>query len=391
MIALISVADSAVCAEPDRFTPEQKNHWAWKPVVKVQPPAVSNSAWVKNPIDRFVLAKLENANLKPAAPATKEQLLRRVTFDLIGLPPKPEEIDRFLKDESPEAWERVVDRLLASPHYGERWGRHWLDLARYSDSNGFEYDEVRPHAWRYRDYVIESFNADKPYGQFIREQLAGDEANRDDPKALIATGFNLLGPDMTDSSDQVQRRQNTLNDMTDTAGLAFLGLTVGCARCHDHKFEPISQKDYARLQAFFTSATFRTDLNVAPVDQRKSIAEAFAAYERSRAPIQDAINQLEQSHRTRLRTVKLAKQSEEVREAHETPEAKRTPAQRERVAETNRFVAVSQAEIAKELSNEEKTRHAELSRSSQNSTQKTGTLGDGLGKTERQNRKAAPM
>src|SRR5207253_2176266 len=165
-------------------------------------------------------------------------------------------------DESSDAWEKVIDRLLASPHYGERWGRHWLDLARYAESNGYEFDEPRPNAWHYRDYVIASFNSDKPYDRFIKEQLAGDELFADDPQALIATGFNLLGPDMTDSANQLQRRQNTLDDMTDTAGFAFLGLTVGCARCHDHKFEPIPQTDFYRLQAFFAPAVFRKDMPV---------------------------------------------------------------------------------------------------------------------------------
>ena len=151
-----------------------------------------------------------------------------------------------MNDKSPDAWAKVVDRLLASPAYGERWGRHWLDLARYADTNGYEFDEPRPDAWRYRDYVIRSFNADKPFDRFIIEQLAGDEAFPNDPDALVATGFNLLGPDMTDSADQPQRRLNTLNDMTDTAALAFLGLTAACARCHDHKFEPFPQTDYFR-------------------------------------------------------------------------------------------------------------------------------------------------
>src|SRR5262249_24101477 len=157
-------------------------------------------SWTKNPIDAFILAKLEAADITPAPPATRERLIRRVTFDLIGLPPTPAEIDSFVDDASPNAWERVIDRLLASSHYGERWGRHWLDLVRYAESNGFECDEPRPDAWRYRDYVIRSFNADKPYDQFVREQLAGDELSPDDPETLIATGFSILGPDMTDSS-----------------------------------------------------------------------------------------------------------------------------------------------------------------------------------------------
>src|SRR5205823_515167 len=158
------------------------------------------------PVDQFILAKLRGKGLSLSPPASRTTLLRRVTFDLIGLPPTPEEIDSFLNNPSADAYEELVDRLLASPHYGERWGRHWLDLVRYAETDGFEHDAVRPHSWRYRDYVIGSFNEDKPYDQFIREQLAGDELWPDNPDALIATGFNLLGPDMVDSSDQLQRR-----------------------------------------------------------------------------------------------------------------------------------------------------------------------------------------
>lgn len=337
-----------------------KDHWAWKPVAPLKPPVVKDTAWVKSPIDRFILSRFEAAGLKPAAPASREQLIRRISLDLIGLPPTPEEIDDFVSDTSSNAWEKVIDRLLASEHYGERWGRHWLDLARYADSNGYEYDEVRPNAWRYRDYVIESFNKDKPYTRFLREQLAGDELYPDDPAALVATGFNLLGPDMTDSSDQIQRRHNTLNDMTDTLGLAVLGMTIGCARCHDHKFEPISQNDYYRLQAFFTPARFRTDVNIVPREERAALAAAVAKFEAVRKPVQAALDSLEGPLRTRLRAAKLAKQSEEVREAHETPEEKRTPAQRERVAETIRFVSVSQAEVLRGLDDAGKQMHKQF-------------------------------
>src|SRR5262245_27961320 len=248
--------------------PVKRDHWAWKAPVRPAVPAVRDAGWVRNPIDAFVLVRLEAEGLAPAPPATREQLLRRVTFDLTGLPPTPEEIDAFLADTAPGAYERVVERLLASPHYGERWGRHWLDLARFAESNGYEHDEVRPGAWRYRDYVIRALNGDRPYDRFVREQLAGDELYPDDPDALAATGFNLLGPDMTDSADQARRRQNTLDDMTDSAGLAFLGLTVGCARCHDHKFEPIPQRDFYRLQAFFAPAAFRPDLPVATPEEK---------------------------------------------------------------------------------------------------------------------------
>ncbi|MBI4662941.1 MAG: DUF1549 domain-containing protein, partial [Verrucomicrobia bacterium] len=221
-----------------------QGHWAFRPVQRFEPPAVKQTSWVRTAVDRFILARLESEGIAPAPPATKEQFIRRVTFDLIGLPPRIEEIDAFVKDASPDAQARLIEKLLATPHYGERWGRHWLDVARFAETDGFEHDAVRPHAWRYRDYVVESFNQDKPYDRFIKEQLAGDELFPNENAALIATAFNLLGPDMVDSADQIQRRLNRLNDMTDTAGSAFLGLTIGCARCHDHKFEPLSQRDY---------------------------------------------------------------------------------------------------------------------------------------------------
>ena len=342
---------------------QDRDHWAWKSPVAVVPPNVEKTGWIESPIDGFILAKSIGSGVQPVDAASRIQLIRRVTFDLIGLPPTSHEVDDFENDPSPDAWERVVDRLMASPHFGERWGRHWLDLARYADSNGYEFDEVRPDAWRYRDYVIQSFNADKPYSQFLREQLAGDEIHPDQPSALIATGFNLLGPDMTDSSDQVQRRQNTLNDMTDTAGLVFLGLTIGCARCHDHKYEPISQRDYYGMQAFFTSARFQTNLNVVPFSLRSSVAQRVAQFEAERGVIKSALDELERPTKSRLREAKLALQSEEVRAAHETPEEKRTPAERERVAETIRFVSVSTAEVVKQLTADEKSRHQQLSES----------------------------
>jgi hypothetical protein len=352
-VILLGIALAAPAADDYVVSPTTTEHWAWqKPARSIQP-TVQNAAWIRNPIDAFILARLEAAGLQPAPPASPAQLLRRVSFDLVGLPPTPDEIDSFCNDPAPNAWEKVIDRLLASPRYGERWGRHWLDLARFAESNGYEFDEVRPDAWRYRDYVIRSFNADKPYDRFIREQLAGDELYPDDPDALIATGFNLLGPDMTDSSDQAQRRQNTLNDMTDTAGLAFLGLTVGCARCHDHKFEPIPQTDYYRLQAFFSPATFRKDLPVATPPERAAHESATQEYLALTRSTRDAIAQLEEPHRQRLFNAKLAKLSVEAQLAHKTPPAQRTGGQRELVADTARRVAVSEKEIIKALSSDE--------------------------------------
>ena len=333
------------------------NHWAWKKPARVPVPVVQHTS---NAIDAFVRARLESAGLSPAARATREQLIRRVTFGLTGLPPTPQEIDAFVHDPSSTSWERVVDRLLVSSQYGERWGRHWLDLVRYADTNGYEFDEPRPDAWRYRDYVIRSFNDDKSFDRFVIEQLAGDEAFPGDRDALLATGFNLLGPDMTDSSDQNQRRLNTLNDMTDTASLAFLGLTVGCARCHDHKFEPIPQTDYYRLQAFFAPAAFRRDLSIATAQERTAHAAGLRNYQAISKAVRDEISAIEGPHRRQLFEEKLSKLSVEAQAAHRTLAEKRTGGQQELVAETERRVAVSEAEIAKAMSAEDRTKLAAM-------------------------------
>jgi len=238
------------------FTPAQRGFWSLQPVQKSAVPAVKNQAWVKTPIDAFVLSKLEAENLQPNGKADKLTLLRRATLDMTGLPPTQEEIQQFLADNSAGAWEKVVDRLLASPAYGERWARHWLDVVRYADSNGFKADETRPNIWRYRDYVIDSFNTDKPYDRFLKEQIAGDELYPGDPDALVAMGFNRHWIDETNAAGLFTRRQETLDDMTSITGQAVMGLTFGCARCHDHKYDPILQKDYYRLQSFFANTSF---------------------------------------------------------------------------------------------------------------------------------------
>src|SRR2546423_4701959 len=215
-------------------TNSSREHWAFQPIRRPDPPPLRNSnAKTVNPIDRFILAKLQAKGLSFSQPASKATLIRRVTFDLIGLPPTVEEIDAFVKDTSATAYEKLIDRLLDSPHYGERWGRHWLDLARYAESDGFEHDAVRPHAWRYRDYVIRAFNEDKPYDRFIREQLAGDELEKPNDDAIIATGFYRLGIWDDEPADKELARYDGLDDIVTTVGQVFLGLTVDCARCHN--------------------------------------------------------------------------------------------------------------------------------------------------------------
>jgi mono/diheme cytochrome c family protein len=230
-------------------------HWAFIPPKRPQIPVSRDPKGSAHPIDAFILAKLEAKGLKPAPAASREVLIRRATIDLTGLPPTPDEIDAFLKDTSPDAYEKLIDRLLASPAYGERWGRHWLDVARYADSGGFETDIFFGGAWRYRDYVIRSFNADKPFDRFVREQIAGDELFPGDREALVATGLYAVGP-VLQEADMVKGKldYDWLTDAVDTTGSAFLGLTIGCARCHDHKYDPVSQKDYFGLQAVFAAS-----------------------------------------------------------------------------------------------------------------------------------------
>jgi hypothetical protein len=243
-----------------------KEHWAFQPVHAQLPPAVRNQAWPQNEIDRFLLAALERKSLTPASAADKRTLIRRAYFDLIGLPPTPEEVEAFLKDDSPTAFAQVVDHLLASPHYGERWGRYWLDLARYADTNGADENYAFPNAWRYRDYVVRAFNADKPYNQFVTEQLAGDllpnegasEATKQD--RLIATGFLVVGPKMLAEQDKPKLVMDVIDEQIDVTAQTFLGLTVGCARCHDHKFDPIPTADYYALAGIFKSTQTMANL-----------------------------------------------------------------------------------------------------------------------------------
>jgi Protein of unknown function (DUF1553)/Protein of unknown function (DUF1549) len=257
---LVFLANSsiAVCADtkggaPDEFpiTADQRAHWSYRPLKRPAVPQARNITWPRNPIDRFLLHRIEKNSLQPAPQADRVTLIRRVTFDLTGLPPTPAEIDAFVHDRSPNAYEKLVDRLLASPAYGEHQAQAWLDLARFAETDGFEHDLVRRGAWRYRDWVIAAVNADVPYNEFVQLQLAADQLRPDDADAQNALGFLLCGSDMPDINLQAERRHSFLNDMTGTVGSVFLGLQFACAQCHDHKYDPISQADFYRLRAFF--------------------------------------------------------------------------------------------------------------------------------------------
>jgi hypothetical protein len=263
-------------------TAAQQVWWSFRPPVMPKVPA-TGSPWVRTPIDAFILAKLRASRLTPSPPAPRRVLIRRAYLDMVGLPPTPEETAAFEGDRAPDAWEKVVDRLLASPHYGERWGRHWLDLVRYADSGGFEGDKDRPNAWRYRDYVLRSFNEDRPYDQFVKEQIAGDELEPRTPERLVATGYLGCGV-----QDQVQKNEKTradeLDDLVSTTGSVFLGLTIGCSRCHDHKYDPVKQTDYYRLAALF-APTERREVEVPTEAERAAARARDAEVERALAPL----------------------------------------------------------------------------------------------------------
>ncbi len=234
---------------------EYEKHWSFQPVKQVTPPAVRDENWIRNDVDRFILARLESRGLKPAPQASRSVLARRLYYDLIGLPPTPDELAEFLSDQRDDAYERLVDKLLASPHHGEHWARHWLDVVRYAETNSYERDAPKPHVWKYRDYVIRSLNDDKPFDQFVREQLAGDQLDEVTVETMIATGYYRLGIYQDEPDDPLQVKADEMDDIVSTTGQAFLGLTVGCARCHDHKIDPFPQQDYFGLVAFMADIT----------------------------------------------------------------------------------------------------------------------------------------
>jgi hypothetical protein len=277
--ALASTTGPAEASSP---TVPAAAFWPYHRVVRPALPTVKNRRWASNPIDVFLLAKLEAEGLKPAPSADRVALIRRVTYDVTGLPPTPEEVDAFVADKSVDAYSRLVDRLLASPHYGEAWGRHWLDLVRYAETNGYERDSAKPQAWRYRDYVIRAFNRDKSYDEFIREQLAGDELAPGSIEAMTATGYYRLGLWDDEPADKLLARYDGLDSIVSTTGQVFLGLSINCARCHDHKKDPIPQRDYYRLLAFFSDVTNQDGKNTRKVGPASGV-EVMCVREQGRA------------------------------------------------------------------------------------------------------------
>jgi uncharacterized protein DUF1549/uncharacterized protein DUF1553 len=358
-VTLIGAACFAAGLQKE-FTTQQRRWWAFQKVAKPALPATRQQSWVRNDIDAFVLAKLEEKGLHPAPPADKVTLIRRATLDLTGLIPTPEEVQAFVSDASPDAFAKVVDRLLASPRYGERWARHWLDLARYSDSEGFKSDETRPNIWRYRDYVIDAFNQDKPYDRFIKEQIAGDELYPNDPVALVATGFNRHFPDESNARNLMQRRQEILNDITDTVSATFLGMTYGCARCHDHKFDPILQKDYYRLQAFFANTRIEDQAALIFGPERAERQQEYAAWDAKTKDLRAEMAKVAEPAMKAMYKDSFDKFPAEIQDAVNTTPDKRTPIQWQMYYKAKPQIEHSMEDASKKLKGDARKRFNEL-------------------------------
>ncbi len=318
LIALTGLLSLLAAEESKTFTTMQKRWWAIQPLAQVSD---------KNEIDAFILEKLKAKGLTPNPAAGKATLLRRITLDLTGLPPTVEDLQNFLEDISPKSWERVVDRLLASPHYGERWARHWLDVARYADSDGFKADDTRAHVWRYRDYVIQSFNQDKPYDRFVKEQIAGDELYPGNNEAKIGVSFNRHFPDEYNAAHIKLRRQEMLNDITDAVGYAFLGVTLACARCHDHKFDPLLHKDYYRLQSFFTNVRIDDGVVLDGQEQVSGYNQQLAKWESATATIRTEMQALLKPARDAFYQERLTRYPEDIQEVLTMKPEARSPEQ----------------------------------------------------------------
>jgi hypothetical protein len=331
-------------------------HWAFRPLTNPAAPQVKNAAWARNPIDAFLAQRHEAAGLAPAAEADRRTLLRRLSLDLVGLPPSPEEIDAFVGDPSPDACEKVVERLLASPHYGERWGRHWLDLARWAESEGYESNHPRPHAWRYRDYVVRCFNEDRPFRDFVREQLAGDEITPYSDEHLIATGFLGAARLSSNEEDKPRQRNDILVDMVNATGSVFLGLTLHCAQCHNHKFDPITARDYYRFQGFF--------LKGQPVNALLKDPDLWAAWHALRPAEYEPAKKLQEAlfDAARARLVAEARKtlSAEQRRALDIPAERRTPEEEKLAREAELKVQFTPQRIERAIGDDDRKLYDEL-------------------------------
>ena len=345
---------AALAAMEERpVTEKERTFWSFQLPVRPEVPYVGAA----NPIDAFLSAGWKEKALTPSKTADKRTLVRRIYLDVLGLPPTPEQVQSFLNDESPQAWEKLVDTLLASRHYGERWARHWLDLVRYADSGGFEYDRDYKQIWRYRDWVVDALNSNMPYDRFLKLQLAGDEYEPDSAEAMIATGFLRLGPENNIKTEQT--RMDELDDIVSTTSLSFLGMTLGCARCHNHKFDPIPQKDYYRIQSVFYSTRPREFPLVNQSEVEKHKAELKRIDELVK-PLSQRREALEKPYRDQIFAEKVAKLPEYMQLAWKTPAGKRTDGQRLNARQIERTLQIEESEILGRMSAADLAAHKEV-------------------------------
>jgi hypothetical protein len=349
---------SQACAGDDTT---EHNHWLFSSPVR-SPVPKAGQGWARNPIDCFIAESLERLQIEPSRPASRLEILRRASFDITGLPPSILEQQEFAGDASEQAYEKLVERLLASPRFGERWARHWLDVVRFAETDGFKSDKLRPDAYRYRDYVIKAANSDLPYNDFVRQQLAGDETEPNNSEALVATGLNRLYADEDNAANLFQRRQEILDEITDVTSLTFMGLTMGCAQCHDHKFDEILQEDYFRLQAFFAPIVERNDFLIGTREQISAYQQQLAAWNEATRSIRSQIDSLFAELRKKDFDYKMEKFSREIQACVSTPPADRSPLE-EQIAR----MALKQAEsgfepekAAEKLSEADRKKYNEL-------------------------------
>jgi hypothetical protein len=357
-LAVWVTAAVSLAAEPNH--PAEAEHWAFRPVVRGEVPVVRQAHQVRSPVDAFLLQRLEARQLQFAPEATRREQIRRLKFDLTGLPPTPAEIAEYLHDPAPDAYEQLVERLLASPQYGEHWGRFWLDVVRYAETSGFNADPVRPLAWKYRDWVIQALNRDLPFNTFVEQQIAGDELFPDDAQALLATGYILMWPDESNASNILQARQESLNDLTGNVAAVFLGVSLGCAQCHDHKFDPIPQRDFYRFQAFFSGLVRCDSATVAPLPQLVAWQQQYDQWLTDSQPTRLELQRIEAEARVKAAGDRRMKFPAEVLAAIDTPPELRTTVQRQLAFWGERQMGITEEGIHSNLSAEEKGRRKEL-------------------------------
>lgn len=349
-----------VPVKPDASNLGPSEHWAFVPPHRAASMESTRGKGISNPIDNFIVAQLEVKGLSLSPRADKITLLRRVTFDLTGLPPTIQEQDDFLADQAPDAYEKVVDRLLQSERFGERWAQYWLDLVRYAETDGSKNDRFRANAYKYRDYVIKAFNEDLPYDRFVQQQLAGDELEPDNPQALTATGFYSLGADDPTSADLAKRSTEFLNEVTDLVSKVFPGMTIGCARCHSHKFDPLSQKDYYRFRAFFAGIVRREEMPAVSRTQQQEYEKKLSAWRSVTAKVQSEIRSLIDPELARIRDEVVNRYPPDIQKILERPVARRSPSEQQLALLAERQITLAQREVIGRLTPEVRRKYEEI-------------------------------